>query len=203
MWPPIELRDAVHARRSTADLGSGRLTAADVSLVLAAAAGITGEIEGPAGTPIAGRAAPSGGGLFPLDLFVLPLRCDGIAAGICRYDPERHALEELPAPPSPIDLGSELAGIVYQQEIATTAALVVVLAATFARSRVKYGLRAYRHVLLEAGHVAQGGLVAAAAAGLRSVPIGGFVDRRLERLLGLDGVRETVVHAFAVGRAAE
>ena len=198
-WPELLLRDAVHARRSTSQLGSGTLSLDDLSLLLAAAAGVTGSIEGPAGTPISGRAAPSGGGLFPLDLYVLPVRCSGLAEGVYRYDPERHALEQVAGSPAE-GLGSALARCIYQQELATSAALVVALVATFARSRVKYGQRAYRHVLLEAGHVVQGALVAGAAAGIRTVPIGGYLDRELERLLGVDGVRESVVHAFAAGR---
>jgi len=198
-WPALSLRDAVNARRSTSQLGGGALSLDDLSLLLAAASGITGTIEGPAGTPISGRAAPSGGGLFPLDLYVLPVRCSGLTEGVYRYDPERHALEEVAGSPAE-GLGKALARCIYQQELAASAALVVALVATFARSRVKYGQRAYRHVLLEAGHVAQGALVAGAAAGIRTVPLGGYLDRELERLLGVDGVRESIVHAFAAGR---
>ena len=198
-WPELSLRDAVNARRSTSQLGGGALSLDDLSLLLAAASGITGTIEGPAGTPISGRAAPSGGGLFPLDLYVLPVRCSGLTEGVYRYDPERHALEEVAGSPAE-GLGNAFARCIYQQELAASAALVVALVATFARSRVKYGQRAYRHVLLEAGHVVQGALVAGAAAGIRTVPLGGYLDRELERLLGVDGVRESVVHAFAAGR---
>lgn len=196
-WPAVPLREAVHARRSTADLGGGEVTLDDLSLVLAGACGRTGEILGPSGDLVPGRAAPSGGGLYPLDLVVLPLRCPALAEAGHRYDPERHALQPL-GRPLPADA---LADIVYQPEIAATAGAFVAVVATFARSRVKYGLRAYRFVLLEAGHVVQGALLAAAAGDLRALPVGGLVDRRLERLLALDGVRESVVHAFALGRA--
>jgi SagB-type dehydrogenase family enzyme len=195
-WPDTSLGAAVRARRSLSDLGSGRIGLAELSVVLAGAAGVTGTASGPAGTPIPVRAAPSGGGLFPLDLLVLPLRCDGLDDAVRRYDPERHVLEATGLRLAP----GALAGAVYQQEIPSTAAVFVAVAATFARTRVKYGLRGYRFALLEAGHVVQGALLAATAAGLRSVPVGGFLDAGLEELLGLDGVRESVVHGFAVGR---
>lgn len=195
-WPSTTLEAAVRSRRSASDLGGGDLHPSELALLLAAAYGLTGEILGPAYAPVPGRAAPSGGALFPLDLYVLPLRCPGIPCGVHLYDPERSELElvsaGLPA--------GRLEAALYQREVAATAAVLVVAVAVFARSRVKYGLRAYRHVLLEAGHAVQGALLAAAAAGLRALPLGGFVDRELEALLGVDGVRESVVHAFAAGR---
>lgn len=197
-WPAVALRDAFAGRRSTTDLGAGDLTLAHLSLVLGAAAGSTGTIPGPAGGAIGGRVAPSGGGLYPLDLHVLPLRCPELAPRCHLYDPERHALE---IGPRPVE-AERLRQAVTQQEIVDGAGAIVVIAGVFARSRVKYGLRAYRHVLLEAGHVAQCALLAAAAAGLRSLPVGGVVDRALEQIIGLDGVDESFVHAFAVGREA-
>ena len=196
VWPQVTLHDAFLRRRSAADLGSGDLTLADLALVLAAAAMSTGAIAGPGGGTIPGRAAPSGGGLYPLDLHVLPLRCPQLAPCPSRYDPERHTLELAPGAAGRDTLGQA----VTQPEIVETAGAIVVVAGVFARSRVKYGLRAYRHVLLEAGHVVQCALLAAAAAGLRSVPVGSVRDRAVEELLGLDGVDESLVHAFAIGR---
>jgi SagB-type dehydrogenase family enzyme len=196
VWPDVSLGEAVRRRRSSADLGGADISLPELSLVLAAADGRTGEIEGPDGSLLFARSAPSGGGLKPLELVVLPLRCASLEGAAHRYDPERHALERFPATVTP----DELAEALYQPAIAATCGVFVAVVAVFARTRVKYGLRGYRFALLEAGHVVHGGLLAAAALGLTSLPIGGFVDRRLERLLGLDGVRESVVYSFAVGR---
>jgi SagB-type dehydrogenase family enzyme len=82
------------------------------------------------------------------------------------------------------------------------AAACVILAASFQRSRVKYGLRAFRFVLLEAGHVAQNVLLAAAALNLAALPIGGFFDARLDAFLMLDGLNESALYLIAVGSAA-
>lgn len=195
-WPATTLEAAVRRRRSTSDLGGGELALADLALVLAAGAGCTGPVAGPDGAPMAGRAAPSGGGLYPLDLIVLPLRCPALGTVAHRYDPELHALEPLPSG-TPL---RALDDILFQPEIAASAGALVVVVATFARTRIKYGLRGYRFALLEAGHVVHGALLAAAAADLHAVPLGGLVERRLERGLGIDGVRESAVYAFAVGR---
>ena len=196
VWPATTLEAAVRSRRSTSELGGGELTLADLALVLAGAAGCTGPAVGPDGVPLSGRAAPSGGALYPLDLVVVPLRCPTLDRVAYRYDPERNALEPMPAGTHP----GTLDDLLYQPELAASAGALVVVVATFARTRIKYGLRGYRFALLEAGHVVHGALLAAAAAELRAVPLGGLIERRLERRLGLDGVRESVVYAFAIGR---
>jgi SagB-type dehydrogenase family enzyme len=70
----------------------------------------------------------------------------------------------------------------------------------FWRSRFKYGLRGYRFTLLEAGHLVQNVLLSCTALGLAAVPIGGFYDRPVDELLGVDGVNESVVYAVSLGR---
>jgi nitroreductase len=67
-------------------------------------------------------------------------------------------------------------------------------------SRFKYGLRGYRFVLLEAGHLAQNVLLVCEGLRLAAVPIGGFYDRPLDDLLGADGVNESILYAVCLGR---
>ncbi len=69
----------------------------------------------------------------------------------------------------------------------------------FWRSRFKYGARAYRFTLLEAGHVGQSFLLAAAALGLATTPLGGFYDRRVDEFLGIDGIHEAALYLLPVG----
>jgi SagB-type dehydrogenase family enzyme len=73
----------------------------------------------------------------------------------------------------------------------------------FWRTRFKYGLRGYRFALLEAGHLMQNVLLAAAALDLAAVPVGGFFDSRLERLLSIDGVNESALYCASIGIAPE
>ena len=75
------------------------------------------------------------------------------------------------------------------------------MTAMFWRSRFKYGARAYRFTLLEAGHVAQNFLLAVAALGLAAVPIGGFYDREVDSLLGVDGLYESSLYLLPLGAA--
>ncbi|HEX7582631.1 MAG TPA: nitroreductase family protein, partial [Gaiellaceae bacterium] len=82
------------------------------------------------------------------------------------------------------------------------ATAVVFVTSVFWRTRFKYGLRGYRFALLEAGHVVQNVLLAAAALRVAALPLGGFYDARAEKLLGVDGVDESVVYAVVLGGVA-
>jgi SagB-type dehydrogenase family enzyme len=83
--------------------------------------------------------------------------------------------------------------------VSEAAAALVLITAMFWRTRCKYGLRGYRYALIEAGHLAQNLLLAAAALGLVAVPIAGFFDGRVDAALSLDGVNESVLYWLCVG----
>jgi SagB-type dehydrogenase family enzyme len=79
------------------------------------------------------------------------------------------------------------------------AACALLLLAVFGRTRFKYGLRGYRFSLLEAGHVVQNVVLAAAALGVRALPWGGFYDAQVDTVVDADGVEESVVYAVVLG----
>jgi len=79
------------------------------------------------------------------------------------------------------------------------AAALLVVTAMFWRSRFKYGARGYRFALLESGHVVQNAVLAATALGLPALPLGGFYDRRIDELVGADGLDEATVYALLLG----
>jgi SagB-type dehydrogenase family enzyme len=141
------------------------------------------------------RTAPSAGGLYPLDFFVFANRVEGLPVGTYSFDPSSYTLSLLRA-----SVRREELDEAYFASWLAEAAVGVFLSAVFARSRFKYGLRGYRLVLLEAGHIIQNALLAASAIGLQARPVGGFFDRALNRLFDLDGVNEAIVYAIVAGR---
>ena len=80
------------------------------------------------------------------------------------------------------------------------AALVVIFAGVFARTRRKYGERGYRYVLLEAGHTAQNLGLGCVSLGLGCMHVCGFFDDRLNELFALDGVDESALYVAYVGQ---
>lgn len=149
------------------------------------------------GTPDKGqrRCVPSGGGLYPLELYVVVARVEQLPAGLYHYDPRSHALCEL----GRADGLASVRQAVFIPEAVDNAAAVFVLTAVFGRSKIKYGERAYRFSLLEAGHVMQNICLAATALRLGVCPVGGFVDDEMNDLLDVDGVEEAVLYAALIG----
>jgi SagB-type dehydrogenase family enzyme len=194
--PKMPFSEAVEGRRSERTFGEAPLSLADLTTLLHAAYGVTHELD--LGAPGLGpqlRTVPSGGGLFPLEIYVLPWRVDELPLALYHFDPLRRVLEQMRRG----DLQDDVRAATVYDEAALGCAVLFVVSATFWRTRFKYGLRGYRFALLECGHLAQNLLLAATALGLAAVPLGGFYDRRVDRLLGLDGVNESALYMVAVG----
>lgn len=189
--PSVPASDArldtvLRSRRSCSPEPTSTLDLADLATLAAA-------YESDPGTGL--RAVPSGGALYPLEVYVLARRVTGLAAGTYHLDPFDRALELLE------DGQPNLDGALVDASVADNAAAMVVLTGVFRRSRCKYGLRGYRFALLEAGHLMQALLLLATAIGVDALPLGGFYDAVLDRLVRANGVDESVLYAVALGRS--
>jgi SagB-type dehydrogenase family enzyme len=189
-----ELDNLVTNRRSWRSFESRPIELAHLSTLLRLAMGETVPADPRVGRPRAFRAAPSAGALYPLEAYVVAERVTDLAPGVHHYEAIDHALEHIDST-SRVGALAEATGM---PELGATPAIVV-LTAILARSRLKYGERAYRFVLLEAGHVAQNLLLAAEHFGLCACAIGGFVDDELDAILGIDGTDEVSLYALAIG----
>jgi SagB-type dehydrogenase family enzyme len=185
------LADALGARRSRRAFVPVPLALRDLSSLLHAAYGVTGVVDG---TPQALRSAPSGGALYPLELYCACRRVDGLDHALYHYDPLRRGLELL----RPLD-GVAGDTLTPYGAVLDDGAVVIAMTAVFWRSRFKYGPRAYRFALMEAGHVGQNLLLAAAALELAAVPVGGFYDRAVDAWLGVDGIHEASLYLVSLG----
>lgn len=145
------------------------------------------------------RTVPSAGGLFPLDIYCVTQKIEGASDGLHHYNVRDHSLETIRAG----NIFADLHEAMLADPLIQNANMVIFLTAEFVRSQKKYGPRGYRYILLEAGHVAQNICLAAVEQGLGSLCIGGFIDSKLNRYLGFDGIGEAVLYAIAVGYPAE
>jgi SagB-type dehydrogenase family enzyme len=182
----------VGARRSSREYARALLPLAALSALLRAGYGVTG-----ARGAQAFRAVPSGGALYPLELYVAAQRVEELEPALYHFDPLRAVLERV----RPLG-GDELEGLTGYDEVVVPSAATILISAVFWRSRFKYGPRAYRFALLEAGHVAQNLLLAATALELAACPVGGFYDRRVDAFLGIDGLYEASLYLLPVGPSA-
>jgi len=187
--PKCSLWHALDQRRSRRDFSGNALSLAHLATLLDAAYGLR---DG------ARRTVPSGGALYPFELYVGARAVGGVEPGVFRYDAELHALEEheLGDPWTVLEAACPLPGLL------DGGAAVLLLLAIFGRTRFKYGLRGYRFALLEAGHVLQNAALAGVALDLPVLPLGGFYDAQIDALVGADGVEESVVYGAVLGGTA-
>ena len=144
------------------------------------------------------RAVPSAGGLFPLEVYAFLRRTEGLEDGLYHYNVPAHSLQLIRRG----DLFPSMEQVFYTYPFILHANLVVCFAAVFRRTQKKYGPRGYRYILLESGHCGQNFCLKAAELGLSTLCMGGFVDSRLNMMLGLQQKEEGVVYTVAAGYAA-
>ena len=193
----ISVQDVFDRRATGRELTECVITLDDLSAILHYAYGV--RQDQPKGNyPRAFRTVPSGGALYPLELYVHASAVLGLPVGLFHYEPPTHRLRLLRKDP-----GASFRGGLVTPEVVQRAAITVFITAIFYRSTFKYGDRGYRFVLLEAGHVGQNIDLTAAALGLAAVNIGGYFDESIDRYLGLDGLRHSAIYLAAIGGRSE
>ncbi|MCX7635950.1 MAG: SagB/ThcOx family dehydrogenase [Syntrophales bacterium] len=163
----ISLERVMRGRASVRSFTTSLLTREEISQLLWSLQGIT--------RSWGARTAPSAGALFPLEVYVV------LPEGVFHYAPRPHQLTRTKAG----DLRAPLARAALGQDCVRSAPAVFVIAAVYERTAKKYGSRAERYVLMEAGHAAQNLLLQATALGLGAVPVGAFHDEQVARVLDL------------------
>jgi SagB-type dehydrogenase family enzyme len=186
----LRLEEAIRRRRSVRKYAKLPLTLAQLSQLLYAAQGITGQSHG-----LSMRSAPSAGALYPMEIYPVINNVSGLKQGIYHYAVKEHALEQLRTG----DFSSQIASACLKQEAAGTAQVCIVLGCIFARLCYKYGERGYRYALIEAGHIGQNIYLQATSLGMGAVAMGAFYDDKLNELLGIDAEQETAIYVLAVG----
>jgi len=144
------------------------------------------------------RAAPSGGGLYPLEIYFHATHVTELAQGLYHYSPGKNEVRLLRAGDQSQRIAEGL--VQFQNTAAYDSSAVFFLTAIFERSTFKYGTRGYRFIFLEAGHVAQNLNLVATGLGLGCLNIGGYYDRHVDDLLGLNGVSQSTIYMTAVCR---
>ena len=167
----ISIENAILNRRSIRDYLNEPLTLTDVSQLLWAAQGIT-ESGGY-------RAAPSGGALYPLEVYLVAGNVMNLLKGIYRYRPLGHEVIKI----ADGDMRSELASAALEQGCVRMGAVSIVISAVYERMTRKYGQRGVQYVHMEVGHVAQNIYLQAISLNLGTVVVGAFYDDEVKTVL--------------------
>jgi SagB-type dehydrogenase family enzyme len=141
------------------------------------------------------RMVPSGGALYPLEIYLFVNRVEGTSPGLYHYNVLEHCLELLHEE----DFSAQLPGWFCDQSFVGEAAVVLLFTGIFERTKIKYGERGYRFVLIEAGHAAQNTCLSSANCDVACAALGGFYEREIEAVMQIDGVKESLLYALALG----
>jgi SagB-type dehydrogenase family enzyme len=169
----ISVEESLHNRRSIREYSQSALNLEEVSQLLWSAQGITADNGG--------RTAPSAGGLYPLEVYLIVGNVENLSPGIYRYIPQNHRLTNI----SNQDIRNELSEAALGQASVKNGAIDIIISAVYARTTGKYGDRGIRYVQMEAGHAAQNICLEATALKLGAVTIGAFDDNQVKICLSM------------------
>ncbi|HSH78890.1 MAG TPA: SagB/ThcOx family dehydrogenase, partial [Herpetosiphonaceae bacterium] len=142
------------------------------------------------------RAAGGTGARYHLELYLVCGDLPDLDAGVYHYGAHDHGLRRLRGG----DYRALLAEATGGEPSIVRAPAVIVASSTFWRNAWRYQGRAYRHVYWDLGTTLSNLLAVAAASELPTRLVMGFAEEQVNRLLGVDGERESAVCLVALGR---
>lgn len=167
-----------------------------LSTVLHLTWGIQRWIDVPGVERVPLKTSPSGGARHPIEAYVLARRVEGLPRGLFHYAADAHKLELLKSGATRRHVRAYLP----QQWWYADAAALLIMTAVFSREQWRYETpRAYRAVLIEAGHLCQTFYLVATWLGLAPFCTLALADSLIERDLGIDGIGESVLYIAGVG----
>jgi putative peptide maturation dehydrogenase len=201
--PPVRTDlDELLARRSTCRNfdPDAHLPLAELSSVLHRVFGAQASHQMAPGAIALKKNSPSGGGLHPIEAYLLVQRVEGIAPGLYHYQSVSHALE-----PMQLHAAAALAGMAHElvagQAWFANAPVHILMAARFQRSFWKYRKhpKAWRVIQLDAGHLSQNLYLSATELGHGAFITGAINDECAERLFELDGIQAGAIAVCGFG----
>jgi len=142
------------------------------------------------------KTSPSGGARHPIEAYVMALRVKDLNRGLYHYNAAHHRLELLQKGATAARASTYLNG----QWWFGSAGALVLMTAVFARPQWKYpASRAYRIVLIDAGHLCQTFCLTATWLGLAPFCTMALADSKIESDLKIDGITESIIYVAGVG----
>ena len=152
--------------------------------------GITSQFFSPLRAQL--RAAPSGGALYPIRLYVIARNVKNLNSGIYYYSPPRHCLVMVKKGLDVEEL-RQCFSVSEDTLNVREAAFIIVMVANLWKTMRKYGNRGLRYIFIEAGEIGENIHLAATGLRLGTVDVAGYYDPELEEFLGIDGITEHVI----------
>jgi len=198
-FPDSEFIQVLMARKTHRRFSNQQVPLNTISQLLSLVWGVTGYLHSPIFGKLLRKTSPSGGARHPGEVYLMALRVKGLKPGLYHYHPANHCLETINTHTTRDKAWLYCA----RQDYARNAAALFLMTVIFRRTMWKYRhARAYRVVLLETGHLCQTFCLVATWLGLAPFCTAAMKDTLIEKDLGIDGIRESVLYIAGVGLPA-
>ncbi len=172
----VSLEEAIKKRRCVRSYKDKALSLEQLSQLLWAADGITGKRSWQ-------RAAPSAGGLHPLDFYAVVGEgsVTGLDDGVWHYNPGKHSITLLTGG----DRREALRKASLGQKQVANAEVVIVITIEYKRTTRKYGDRGRSYALMDAGFAAENLFLQVQTLDMAACVVGAFTDDEVSKVLKL------------------
>ncbi len=188
----LERRQSVREHDDTAPIDIARL-----GEFLFRSSRVRHTVDSPEHGTFALRPYPNGGALYELEVYPLVRLCEGVPAGLHRYDPVGHALVPISEPTAYSEGLLQHARVAALMEAPPQVLLVI--AARFGRVSWKYEAMPYALTLKHVGVLYQTLYLVATAMGLAPCGLGGGDSDLFAKAAGTEYEAETSVGEFILG----
>ena len=154
-----------------------------LSRLLFCSYGLTARVPMVTGETFYLRSAPSAGGLYPAELYMISAGTPLLSAGIYNYQVRTHSLIHFW---QDNNVWSGLQKACFGHPALQNTNLAIAITSVFHRSAWRYQDRAYRRIFLDTGHLLGNIDLASAIEDYQASLIGGFADEAVNELLFLD-----------------
>jgi SagB-type dehydrogenase family enzyme len=187
------LIDVINGRRSLRQYSGEPLTLQELSYLLWCTQGVRRFKEGVASY----RSVPSAGARHAFDTWLLVNRVEGVEPGLYRFLAFEHQLVEAD---KEADITEKIVAGCMGQGFVGGSAATFIWVADAERMKWRYGVRGYRYLHLDAGHVCENLYLAAESIDGGACAIAAFDDDVINEVLRLDGEKQFVIYVAAVGK---
>ncbi|BFH62116.1 SagB/ThcOx family dehydrogenase [Paenibacillus azoreducens] len=206
----VRLVDCLRARQSNVLSAMGEpWHLYDLAALLSLAAGERGQTktinhsDASEAADVSMRTYPSGGALYPVDLYIYVRDVSDLAKGFYMYVAERQALYQIREEITESELAGLFPMTTFQMDANNSfdnTAFIVMLVANLEHSFPKYGRLSHQLALIEAGHIGQNLQLVATSMGKHSLPsCGYFADKIAEMLCVGKNMYKHIVYCMFLG----
>lgn len=203
----------IRSRRSVREMKGDKISLEELSTLLYYGDGVSGDFnhsvdgnEFPSTETLGSkyvskvRTAPSGGGLYPVYLYVLAINVENTKKGIYKYMPLTHSLEIVKIfNDKDYEELLTIANWGRNIEMDKLGFAVFYIYSLYENSR-KYVDMGLTFALIEAGEIAENIHLTSTALNLGSCDIGGYDKVLCEKMLGVDGLTKHLIHLTLIGK---